>query len=87
MADDGDAVFLVDAAQRVHHDGRVAQIERRDRLVGEQDLRLLHERARDRDALLLAAGQFVGPMQRVRHHVEPLQRADRERAVLRRRTS
>ena len=33
-------------------------IQRRGRLVEDQDRRILQQRARDRDALLLAAGQF-----------------------------
>ena len=61
----------------------VARIERGDRLVGEQDLRLLHERAGDRDALLLPAGERVRAVQAMRDHVEALQRLDRKRAVLR----
>ena len=35
-------------------------IERGGHLVEQQDLRLQRQRARDRDALLLAAGQLVG---------------------------
>ena len=34
-------------------------VERRDRLVGDQDLRLAGERTRDRDALALAAGKLA----------------------------
>ena len=62
VADHGDAEMLVDAQQRIHHDPRVARIERGDRLVGEDDVGLLHQRARDRDALLLAAGKLVGAL-------------------------
>ena len=49
--------------RRVHDDGGVAQVERGDRLVRQQDLRLLHERAGDRHALLLTAGELIGPVQ------------------------
>ena len=35
-------------------------IEHRDRLVGDQQLRLEHERGRDRHALTLATGELVG---------------------------
>ena len=62
----------------------IAQVERGDRLVGEQDLGLLHQRAGDRDALLLPAGELVGAVQRMRHHVQALQRTDGEGPVLRR---
>src|SRR5688572_5848929 len=82
VGDHGDAVLLVDAAQGVHDDGGVTQIERRDRLVRQQDLRLLHERARDRHALLLTAGELVGAVQAMGNHVEALQRPDGERPVL-----
>ena len=44
----------------------------------------LHQRARDGDALLLAAGELVRAVQSVRHHVQALQGADRESEVLRR---
>ena len=37
-------------------------VERTGGLVGEQDRRTVDQRARDRDALLLAAGQLAGTM-------------------------
>jgi hypothetical protein len=46
--------------QGVDDDLAVGGVERARRLVGEQQLRFLRERARDGDALLLAAGQFRG---------------------------
>ena len=39
---------------RLHRD-----VERRDRLVGDEQLGVEHQRARDADALALAAGEFV----------------------------
>ena len=42
----------------------VARVERGDGLVGEDDLRVLHQRAGDRDALLLSAGQALGALGR-----------------------
>ena len=62
IAQHRDVVMPVDALQRVHHDARVARIERGDRLVGEDDLRTLDERPRDRDALLLSAREIVGAL-------------------------
>jgi len=41
------------------------RIERRERFVEEQHLRVRHEGARDRDALLLAAGEIARPAARV----------------------
>ena len=82
VADHGDAEMLVDAQQRVHHDPGVARIERCDRLVGKNDVGLLHQRARDRDALLLAAGELVGALRRERRHIELLERRHRHRLVL-----
>ena len=41
-----------------------ARVEIAGRLVGEQDARRVGDRARDRDALLLAAGQFRRPVGR-----------------------
>ncbi len=81
VAQHGDAVMAVDALQRVHHDARVARIERGDRLVGQNDLRLLHQRARDGDALLLAAREAVGALGGEAGDVELLERGERERDV------
>ena len=48
--------------QRVEHMARGVRVEIAGRLVGEQDARGIGDRAGDRDALLLAAGQFRGPV-------------------------
>ncbi len=45
--------------EQVENAGAHRHVEHRDRLVGDQQLRLQHERGRDRDALPLAAGQLV----------------------------
>ena len=60
----------------------VARVERGDRLVGQDDLRLLHQRAADRHALLLAAGQMVGAARREHCHIELIQRGERDAAIL-----
>ena len=48
----------------------VTGIERGDRLVRQNDVRILRQRARQRDALLLAAGELVGA------HIGLVQNAD-----------
>ena len=48
--------------QRREHVVGGARIEIAGRLVGQQDARRVGDRARDRDALLLAAGQFRRPV-------------------------
>ena len=49
-----------DALQLLAHEQRHLVVERRERLVEEQDFRLDDQRAHDRDELLLAAGHLVG---------------------------
>jgi hypothetical protein len=60
MGDDQDRRLLVegDAAQQVHDNPGPFGIERRRRLVGEDDLRPVGQRSGDRDALRLPAGQL-----------------------------
>ena len=48
-------------AKRVHDDLRVHRVEAGDGFVGQDDLGVLHQGAGDGDALLLAAGQGLGP--------------------------
>ena len=76
VADHGDAEVPVDVLQRVHHHLGVARIERGDRLVGQDDLGLLHQGAGDGDPLLLAARQRVGALAGQARHVETLQRRE-----------
>ena len=49
----------VDAREQLHDVDGCRGVEVSGRLVGQQHLRAVHQRARDRDALLLAAGQLV----------------------------
>jgi hypothetical protein len=56
--------------------------KRSDRLVGENNVGLLHQRARDRDALLLAAGKLVGALGGDRCHIELVKRRHCQRPVL-----
>ena len=57
--DGGDAEFALDAAEFELHLLAQFAVERGERLVEEQKVGLEDQRARDRDALLLPAGQFV----------------------------
>ena len=68
---DGDALLLGEVVHQVDDVAAGLLVERRGRLVGEDDARPRGERARDRDALLLAARELA------REVVEPLAEADR----------
>src|SRR5262245_37922864 len=75
----------VDLAEQVHDLERQIGIEVAGRLVGEDDDGIVHERARDRDALLLAARE----LERKRVHPvlqpHPLEHLERAALLLRRR--
>src|SRR3546814_21142366 len=57
--DDGLAQHRLQAQELVLHLAADQRVERREGLVEEPDLRLHRQRARDADALLLAAGQLA----------------------------
>ena len=78
----GDAEVAVHAQQGIHHHLGVARVERGDRLVGEDDARLLDQGAGDGDALLLAARQGAGAVGGEAADVEELQRRERDRLVV-----
>ena len=85
QADDGgDAVRLADRVQQAEHAIGGGGIKARDRLVGKDECRLLNERARDADALLLAAGQLVGTTQGIVDQPGTLDRVERETFLRRR---
>ena len=50
----------VDPVEQLHDPDRGLGVEVPGRLVGQEQRRVVDERARDRDALLLAAGELVG---------------------------
>ena len=54
-----DADVVLDALELDLQLTAQAQVERAERLVEEQRARVVHERARERDALLLAAGELL----------------------------
>ena len=76
VGDDGTAVLFVDPPQRLHHHLRVHRIERGNRLVRENDLRILHQRPGNGDALLLPARQRLGPFRRVLGDAQPIEDVD-----------
>jgi len=51
---------ILDVAQEVHHLGANRDVERRHRLVEQDAVRVRRQRARDGDALALAARELVG---------------------------
>ena len=57
--DVGDAGRFLQVHQQVQHLRLDRDVERRDRLVGDHQARLEHQRARDRDPLALAAREHV----------------------------
>ena len=56
---DRDAQFLIDVYEVLHDLLGCHRVERGDRLVRENDMRVLRQRARQRDALLLSAGELI----------------------------
>ena len=77
--DRGHAEPVLQLAQFDAHVGAQLGVEVRERLVEQQDLRLEHEGARQRDALLLPAGELRGSALRERAH---LHHAERVRDLL-----
>src|SRR6476660_7653887 len=60
MRDDDNGVTLARELVEQRHDFDAAPaVERAGRLIGEDDVTAVHERARDRYALLLTAGELV----------------------------
>ena len=60
IAKDDLVVAFMDLAKRIHDDLGVHRIKGRDRLIGQDHVRILHQGAGNGDALLLSAGQFLG---------------------------
>ena len=75
---DGGAQALVEIADEVEDFGAGVGVEVAGRLIGQQDGRMKGQRARDGDALPLAAGKFVGQVIEAvaeLHEVQQLARA------------
>src|SRR5206468_3094575 len=64
----------VQRPQQVHDRLAVAGVQVPRGLVGEQDRGIAYDRARDRDALLLAPGELHRIMLRAMHHTDLLER-------------
>ena len=71
------AALLVELAQQAQHDLFVLRVEIAGGLVGEDDARIVDERARDAHALLLASGKMRRQMLRAVGQPHPLQRLER----------
>src|SRR5436190_12538763 len=74
---DADAALDVQLLKDAHHLDAGARIEVAGRLVGEQQRRVVHERARDGDALLLPARELIRMM------VDAVAEADRRQRLRR----
>ena len=81
----GEIVLGLQVAQQIDDLRLHAHVERRGRLVEHDEARLEHHGARDRDALALAAGEFVR-IAEARLGIEPdlVQRVDDPGVALRR---
>jgi len=55
----GQPAGVVEAREQIQQRGRRVRVEVPRRLVGEDERRVVHERAYDREPLLLAAGERV----------------------------
>ena len=75
----GLALALPDAEQHFLHQRAGLVVERAERLVEQQDRRIVGERARDRGALLHAAGELLGIVMRERRQARRA-RASRRRS-------
>jgi hypothetical protein len=72
--DVGEVELLLQLDEQVQHLRLDRDVECRDGLVGDDELRLEHERAREPDALALAAAELVRvPVCGLRRHADPLQ--------------
>ena len=72
--DVGEPELALEPLHQVEDLGLDRDVERRDRLVGDDQLRLERESARDADALALAAGELVRIAPDVaRIHAHPLE--------------
>ncbi len=60
--DDGQSLAAIELGQEAHQLMAARGVEVAGRFIGEQHARLGGDGARDRDALLLTAGQFIGRM-------------------------
>jgi hypothetical protein len=75
--DDGDSLLAIERAERFHDLVRGSRIEIAGRLIGEKKARCIDQRAGNRDALLLAAGELAGRIALALPQAEKVQRRAR----------
>ena len=75
--DEGDVELPLEAAKLGPHPHPQEWVERRQRLVEQKNLRIGDQRARERDALLLAAGQLRRHALRIWRHGDELEELHR----------
>jgi len=73
---DCDVVLPADAGDQFEDAHRGRRIEARHRLVGEERMRPLNQGTGNADALLLTAGQFIGPAERAVQEFHAIQRLE-----------
>ena len=79
---DGDALLGIQALKDAHHFDARSRVEVAGRLVGENQRRLIDQRARNRDALLLPARQLIRMMVRALAEAHRFQRGHGARVPL-----
>ena len=62
--DDRHPQRTIESENHLHDFSSGAAVEVSGRLIGQQELGLIHQRSRQRCALLLAAGELTGPMRK-----------------------
>ena len=82
VAEHRDVELARDLADEPHHLARDLRVEARGRLVDQQQLRVLDQRAGDADALALAAGKAVGALVDVLGEADAVEQAQRLRDVV-----
>ena len=86
MSDENDRVSLARQVPQQRHDFDAAlAVERTGGLVGQHDTSAVHQRARNRDALLLPSGKLAGPVRKPLTQSERAEQLFRTRIALRRR--
>ena len=79
----GQVALALQLAQQIDHLRLEQHVERARRLVQHDEIRLQHHRARDRDALALAAGEFMRIAEsRLRIEADVSERLDDARLAL-----
>ena len=81
--DDGHPQRLVKLTDEVHDLGTVPAVEIAGRLIGQQQLRTIDQRPRQRRPLLLTSGEFAWPVRHSRRQPYPVQRLPRQSITLR----